>query len=345
MGTTEKQRFEWVDYSKGICIFAVVTLYSAGAATSLIGGAGWMQYWAEFAAPFRMPDFFLISGLFLARVIDRPWPHYLDKKVVHYSYFFLLWSAINLLGMYLVGDRSPKGVLVHYWSLISSWPFHMLWFIQMLAAYFFFAKITRAVPVWLMFPAACLLNMFPPFDTSRVLIDEFWVRYVFFYAGYVFSRHFFSLAAWVGSNPAKASGGLCLWALVNGALVYSDLANVPGIGLILGFAGAAAVVSVASLIKNFAFMAWVEYLGKNSIVVYLSFYWPMQAAGSLLAGISLFQDYAGLYTASITIAGLLGSSALFWTTNRLKIGQWLFNRPTWASIYRPRLATSPQSSS
>ena len=35
------------------------------------GREGWMHAAVAFARPFRMPDFFLISGLFLARVIDR----------------------------------------------------------------------------------------------------------------------------------------------------------------------------------------------------------------------------------------------------------------------------------
>ena len=35
------------------------------------GQQGFMHLFVEFAKPFRMPDFFLISGLFLARVIDR----------------------------------------------------------------------------------------------------------------------------------------------------------------------------------------------------------------------------------------------------------------------------------
>ena len=42
-----------------------------------------------------MPDFFLISGLFLAQVIDRDWRTYLDRKVVHFAYFYLLWTAIQ----------------------------------------------------------------------------------------------------------------------------------------------------------------------------------------------------------------------------------------------------------
>ena len=46
-----------------------------------------------FARPFRMPDFFMISGLFLASVIDRDWRNYLDRKVVHFAYFYLLWMT------------------------------------------------------------------------------------------------------------------------------------------------------------------------------------------------------------------------------------------------------------
>jgi len=33
-----------------------------------------------FAKPFRMPDFFLISGLFFSVVIDRDWRTYLDRR-------------------------------------------------------------------------------------------------------------------------------------------------------------------------------------------------------------------------------------------------------------------------
>ena len=42
-----------------------------------------------------MPDFFLISGLFLASRIDRPWRQYLDTKLVHFAYFYILWMTIQ----------------------------------------------------------------------------------------------------------------------------------------------------------------------------------------------------------------------------------------------------------
>ena len=56
---------------------------------------GFMHAVVEFAKPFRMPDFFLISGLFLAVVIDRDWRTYLDRKVVHFAYFYVLWVTIQ----------------------------------------------------------------------------------------------------------------------------------------------------------------------------------------------------------------------------------------------------------
>ncbi len=54
-----------------------------------------MGYVVEFARPFRMPDFFLIAGLFLARRIDAPWRLYLDRKVLHFFYFYALWLTIQ----------------------------------------------------------------------------------------------------------------------------------------------------------------------------------------------------------------------------------------------------------
>jgi uncharacterized membrane protein YcfT len=76
-------RHAWLDYARGICIVAVVTFYTAAHVGDLFGTSGWLEYWVDFARPFRMPDFFFISGLLLGQVIDRPWRGYLDKKVVH----------------------------------------------------------------------------------------------------------------------------------------------------------------------------------------------------------------------------------------------------------------------
>ena len=91
----QKSRVDWVDYAKGFCIVMVVMMHSTLGVEQAAGREGWMHAVVAFARPFRMPDFFLISGLFLARVIDRDWRDYLDKKVMHFAYFYVLWVTIQ----------------------------------------------------------------------------------------------------------------------------------------------------------------------------------------------------------------------------------------------------------
>ena len=94
-GARRPSRVDWVDYAKGFCIIMVVMMHSTLGVEQAAGREGWMHAAVAFARPFRMPDFFLISGLFLARVIDRDWRDYLDKKVVHFAYFYVLWVTIQ----------------------------------------------------------------------------------------------------------------------------------------------------------------------------------------------------------------------------------------------------------
>ena len=63
------RRVDWVDYAKGICIVMVVTMHSVLGVEAASGQTGFMHALVAFARPFRMPDFFLISGLFLSLVI------------------------------------------------------------------------------------------------------------------------------------------------------------------------------------------------------------------------------------------------------------------------------------
>src|SRR6202045_1005122 len=89
-------RVGWVDYAKGICIVMVVMMHSVLGVELAAGQTGFMHLLVAFAKPFRMPDFFLISGLFLSVVIDPDWRTYLHRKEGHFAYFYVLWATIEL---------------------------------------------------------------------------------------------------------------------------------------------------------------------------------------------------------------------------------------------------------
>src|SRR4051794_38190881 len=91
------QRLNWVDMAKGLSILLVVMMHSAYGVGSDTGGTGVLHWIIGFATPFRMPEFFAISGLFLSYVIARDWKHFADRRVVHYLYFYAVWAVIHIL--------------------------------------------------------------------------------------------------------------------------------------------------------------------------------------------------------------------------------------------------------
>src|SRR6185312_9400640 len=205
-------RVDWVDYAKGFCIVMVVTMHSTLGVEAAAGHDGWMHYLVSFARPFRMPDFFMISGLFLANVIDRDWRTYLDRKVVHFAYFYLVWMTIQFAfkAPGLAAEHGAAEVArLYLLSLID--PFGTLWFIYLLPIFFVFIKMTKRVPVWLMWPCAAALEIWHP-QSGWMVPDEFAARFVYIYTGYVLAPHIFAVAKRVQDNPWNGALMLALWA-------------------------------------------------------------------------------------------------------------------------------------
>src|ERR1700742_1628944 len=174
-------RVDWVDYAKGMCIIMVVMMNSTLVSKSAAGREGWMHHVVEFARPFRMPDFFLISGLFLGRVVDRDWRDYLDRKVVHFAYFYVLWVTIQFAfkAPLFAHQEGWRGVGLDYLEAFIE-PFGTLWFIYLLPIFFIVIKATRGLPwlpVWL---AGAVLEM-AHVQTGWTVIDEFANRFIYIY--------------------------------------------------------------------------------------------------------------------------------------------------------------------
>ncbi len=195
MSEGTKARVDWVDYAKGFCIIMVVMMHSTLGVEKAAGAEGWMTHVVAFAKPFRMPDFFLISGLFLANVIDRDWRTYADRKIVHFAYFYVLWLVIQFLfkapGM--VADDGMAGAFREFLLAFVD-PFGTLWFIFLLPVFFAVTKLLRGVPWWIVWIAAAALET-APIETGWVIPDEFAARFVYFYTGYIFAPVIFRLAA------------------------------------------------------------------------------------------------------------------------------------------------------
>ncbi|MEY4750852.1 MAG: hypothetical protein RIQ60_3066 [Pseudomonadota bacterium] len=334
-------RYGWVDVAKGICIIAVVCLYARKELEHLLGDAGWLQPWAAFAQPFRMPDFFLLSGLFLGAVLDRPWRSYLDTKVVHYVYFLVLWVALvhgyeMAFSTDFVGsDDSPARALRRYVYYLYQ-PDHMLWFIQTLPMYFVVTRLLRRVPALVRVAlAVCLLLYWP--STAVGAANNFCQYYLYFVLGSSGAQAIFAYADRVAAHRLLACLALPLWALANQMAVQSRWTLTGPGALCFGVAGIAAIIAVSRLLADTRQMPGVtvlRFLGANSIVVYLGFFIPLHALVTAYAGsaraLPINLVATGIVLVSITVPVLL-----FITTRRTPL-RYLFVRPRWAHLQAPR---------
>ena len=333
-----RERIAWVDYAKGFCIVFVVMMHSTLGVGNAAGSEGWMHYAVAFAKPFRMPDFFLISGLFLAQVIDRDWRTYLDRKVVHFLYFYLLWTAIQF-GLKAPGLMQANGVAGVAWLYLETFwePFGTLWFIYLLPIFFVVTKLAHSwrIPVLAIWLVAAALEI-APIHTGWTAVDEFAGRFVYFYTGYILAPRIFTLASQAQAQPETALAGLAVWALINGILVFNGLAELPGVSLALGLAGAAAVVAVSALLAQIRLCDPLRYCGEHSIVIYLAFFLGMAASRSALLKYGWISDI-GTVSLVVTLCGIFGALFLYWAVRHTPL-RLLFERPElfWIAPKKPK---------
>jgi len=352
----EKQRVDWVDIAKGMCIIFVVMMHSTLGVEKAAGAEGWMHYVVSFAKPFRMPDFFMISGLFLGLVIDRPWRRYIDRKIVHFLYFYILWLTIQFVfkAPGIAAEEGVNGVVSAYFMSFVE-PFGTLWFIYILPVFFLVTRLVKRVPAWLVFSLLALLETLP-IHTGWTMIDEFCGRFVYFFAGYAFAPLIFRAADWLRQRPRVGLAGLGVWALIEYTLVFTPVpaalsflltpeafvaggrggwSELPLISLFLGLAGAFAIVATSALLSLLAeanpLHRALSWLGAHSIVVYLAFFLPMAVARTVLLKSGIVTDI-GTISVLTTASGVIGPVILYGLVQWSGYGRFLFKRPAWAII-------------
>lgn len=324
-GLTAAPRIDWVDYAKGICIVMVVMMHSTLGVEQAAGQTGFMHAVVAFAKPFRMPDFFLISGLFLTRVIDRDWRTYLDRKVVHFAYFYVLWVTIQFL-FKAPGFAAEGGVMHVVRMYLESYiePFGTLWFIYLLPIFFVVTKLTRNVPVVVMLAIGALLEI-APIATGWTVIDEFASRFIYFYVGYIFAGRIFDYAEFARRDLRLAAGGLAVWGLFNAVMVATGVSEWPVASLVLGLIGAGAIVTLAVLMMQLGTLGWLRYFGEHSIVIYLAFFLPMAATRVVLLKTGIVPSI-GAVSLIVTTVAIAGALAIWWVTRGTRL-DFLFRRP------------------
>jgi len=187
-----RQRAQWADVAKGVCIILVVLWHVIVKHYLQISwhiGVPVPSAWGtlgEQLLPLRMPVFFTISGVFAANAVKRPWRVLVRSRIAKFLYLYAVWLLIHTAVLAVVPDFLTDHAdsvldLVEQLTITPS----NLWYLYALALYFAFAKAVRRVPRPVMLAAAAALSVITAAGVLATPGDRggFYQNLVFFLGG------------------------------------------------------------------------------------------------------------------------------------------------------------------
>lgn len=348
MGGLGSARVVWVDFAKGVAILAVVVHHAVYALAAVGVEAEKLLIADQQIATFRMPLFFLASGLFAHRALTGPWRPLLRRRVALYGWVYLVWSVIAGLAAtaYVPPLRppGPGGLGTFLQGLVV--PATALWFIYALAVYAVLLRAARRVPPWIQLLGSALLSFVV--GSSLVSVDQYVWRMmatclVFFVAGVHYR--------WVVDRLVA----ITTWPLaIAAALAYAGATGVvgqlwedkpPGVRLALSVLALVAGVCGSVVLGRVRALGFVSWLGQRTLQVYVAHSVLIYLAVTAMDRWDLLPSgLAGAVgvTAGLVVLGVLVSLGIGRAADRWGAG-WLYAVPrrwAWAPVVEPAAVES-----
>jgi fucose 4-O-acetylase-like acetyltransferase len=191
------RRMVWVDYAKGIAIILVAYRHILiGIERSGIEVLNWLKTANEIVYSFRMPLFFILSGIFIARTIEKYQGSAfvrLKSKTILYPY--LVWGVIQItIQLVLSQYTNSQRTLVDYTYLITNpRAIDQLWYLLALfncsILFFLLHSTLHLHKIVITFLAAALYAV-SEYIESLSLIHDIAYYFLFLVVGFL-TREFF----------------------------------------------------------------------------------------------------------------------------------------------------------
>ncbi len=289
----DASRVEFVDIARALTVCAMI----AGAIVAAIPPAHparpWLAILTELTAPFALPAFFVLAGVFLHRSMRSSLPSFFVHRVAPLVWRYILWTTVGTLIALLFKLPISFAVLLRCVARVLLDPPAMLLVVCVLAVCLALVRLTRAAPALLALPAGAALEICHP-DFGGAIPSGVYNLFIYLYIGHVFAPEIRRFARYVARNRRQAGCGLAIWALLNAVAVHAhvpfvqagSIASLPFASLGFGLAGVAGVIALASLSAEAACAPILRWIGARALGVYFLSFVTIEVCGATMPNVA-----------------------------------------------------------
>jgi fucose 4-O-acetylase-like acetyltransferase len=275
----EKSRMAWVDYLRGIAIILVVYRHALiGIQRGSIPVPDALVNANMIFYSFRMPLFFILSGIFVNGSIGRkPFNKLLYSKFENLLYPYIIWSFIQVslqifLSHYTNAERTFKD---YTYILYQPKALDQFWYLPALfnsTVVYLLLKVRLHVPAWSQLIIGMALYFLAPHIHNISMLSDWMEFYIFFALGDVLSALFFREGSQrFFKNP------LTLLALtpvfIATEVWYLYRSSGPGVGpleyLAIALLGCFCMIVLAFRLQSWNILRFLRVIGFHSLFIYV----------------------------------------------------------------------------
>lgn len=288
-------RLSWIDYARGIAIILVCYRHvfeGSKEAGVPVGNYTFLEYANIFLYSFRMPLFFIISGIFVTQSLQKKGIKlYLENRARSILYPYFVWGFIQL-SLQIIFTKYTNGhpTVASYLNLFymprevaQFWYLYALFNVSMLYALLkYFLKLTAIHNMMLGIILFYLSSIIYQQNIKTGLVFDIFHYYIFFSIGDFISSYLLD-----SKNRKYFESGktvLLIFIPFIGGQVYFLLQNLnhatskymfvefyqPFVFLFLALMGCSFIISLAFYLQKNDKLKWLTLLGKHSLYIYVS---------------------------------------------------------------------------
>jgi fucose 4-O-acetylase-like acetyltransferase len=315
--TVPTLRIVWMDLLRGLAILLVVLDHAADQVRSRAPQSiEFIDVFNDAVSPFRMPALMLLSGMLLARSLDKPIKTYAVGKLGKIGWPYLIWSLI-ILGLLAATSSLTGGTItVGRFARIFYDPPTYLWYLAYLLVFYAVCLFLRSGLIrGLLVPVLLATSAFLPFELKRFVF-----LFAFFLLGDLISRYRDNFDRITGKRSVIVSAaalgiGTAIIAGTGYTVRYEAVWAVGVIGMVVALIP---LLKTASGSRPGVFLAKI---GRSSIVFYVSHWAIILVSYHLLVRLGISNTW--LLLGAVLAAGLVSGFVMdalrkrFWLLDAL----------------------------